>query len=75
MARVVAEMPEVHRPWDEWLDGQVWALRMGDEFANVDTCRSAAAQAAKVRGLKVITRKVIEDDGTYVYIQAYEEES
>jgi hypothetical protein len=58
MARRVEEFPETsgRYPWEEWLDGSVWELTVGDDFrGTASTFRSAAITQARKRGGKVRT--------------------
>lgn len=76
MARVVDELPplgggEPKYPWDQWLDGQVWLLDPAVDFppgVKTHGFRSAAANAARGRGLRVAIR--VRPEG--VYLQAVE---
>lgn len=41
-------------PWDEWLDGNVWELRQGEDFDCKPVSMKTTAQAAgRTRGLSV----------------------
>lgn len=73
MAEVVDNMPPsrgIHSVyhWDSWLDGRIWKLTRGVDFAVAEAnFRSAAYVSAKRRGMKV---SVNMHDGS-VFIQAY----
>jgi hypothetical protein len=57
-------------PWDEWLNGQPWELRRGDDFAGkVPTLRATAKSQAKKRGGTLRTRSFSRDDGEYLVVQ------
>ena len=75
MAKTVSDLPSPHArgvakyPWNQWLDGQIWCLRRGEDFAARCTplyIGQIARSAGLRRGLKV-TARVAGDD---VYIQA-----
>jgi hypothetical protein len=58
MATILNEDPIWHTSrrskynWDEWLDGRTWSLKKDEDFAvSVTSLRTAAANAARVRGL------------------------
>lgn len=77
MARQLKEFPGRRRSqynWDEWLDGQTWLLRRGEDYnVSTDVMRANVSKAAAARGMKVQTKKVIEKDGTEgLAIQAIE---
>jgi hypothetical protein len=56
-------------PWDQWLDGNVWALEAGADFeGKMGKLQSAAYVAAKARGGKVRTQRI---DETTLAIQFY----
>ena len=67
MARVVGDGNDVefvdYHPWDEWLNGKLWALEFGVDFGDpedqkdeaIQTFRTMAWHAAKRRGLKIRT--------------------
>lgn len=49
--------------WDEWLDGQTWHLKKGEDFSVASgALRAAAANAAKVRGLVLKAKITPEGD-------------
>src|SRR5687767_12218246 len=51
-------------PWDEWLDGSVWELVRGEDFAAKPTTLRANAQGqAKKRGGRVRSRAAQASDG------------
>lgn len=54
-------------PWDEWFDGSVWRLILGEDFEEYQLMRVSAYQAARRRGMKCSLRK--EQDGN-VLLQA-----
>jgi len=54
-------------PWDEWLDGSIWLLTRGLDFAvTVENFRAVAFAAAKRNGLALRTTR----DGDHLAIQA-----
>jgi len=54
-------------PWDEWLDGGVWAIKRGEDFdVSVATFRSTAYTTANRRHLNLTSRV----DGDTVLLQA-----
>lgn len=59
MARRVEEFPENpsgRYPWEEWLDGSVWELILGEDIlGKPSSFRSAAITQAKRKGGKVRT--------------------
>ena len=78
MARKVDVFPEFiaanRYPWEEWLDGDVWELSLGQDIkSNPRTFRSSAITQAKQRGGKVRTRlvKTAPDDPGRLYVQFY----
>jgi hypothetical protein len=59
-------------PWDEWLDGSVWELTSGEDFAvSLFSFRTAAYGAAAARGLRVRTSV----QRNALVIQAYRKDS
>lgn len=57
-----------NRPWDKWLDGQIWQLKKGVDFhGRITSMRGGASSQAKKRG-KALRSHVV-DDNTLV-IQA-----
>lgn len=54
-------------PWDEWLDGGVWDLSMGEDYDDLHNLRQGAFVAARKKGLRVIVRKRGAD---HAFIQA-----
>lgn len=61
-------------PYDEWFDGDVWRLKMYEDFfVHPGSMQSAVYQAARKRGLKVRTHIPTTDDA--LYIQAYKKET
>lgn len=71
MARELDSFPEVRRgiyPWDTWLDGKVRELHQGTDYQRATkSFRSAAQQAARVRGGSVKTAVI--DGGTGLALQ------
>jgi hypothetical protein len=58
-------------PWDQWLDGNAWALEAGADFeGSPGRLQSAAYVAAKARGGKVRTQRI---DETTLAIQFYQD--
>jgi hypothetical protein len=66
-------------PWDDWTDGTAWQLRHGEDFGGTgrqdrhgrdisptDDFRNRLYTQAKRRGLRVVTRKVVDDGGSEV---------
>ena len=50
-------------PWSEWLDGNPWELRPGDDFAaRMSTFRAMAKRQAERRGGRIRTKTLT--DGT-----------
>lgn len=60
--------PKPKYPWDEWLNGEVWQLALGQDF-DTSPCsmRFVAYKTAASRGLKLHTNT----DGATVTFQAY----
>lgn len=57
-------------PWDEWLNGDVWQLFKGDDYAARDeTLLSNARNQARRRDGKVRTRKLNDDGKQSVVVQ------
>lgn len=55
-------------PIDQWLDGNIWELKRGEDFdVKTTTLRARLSRAAKAKGMKV-SAKVVDED-TFV-IQA-----
>jgi hypothetical protein len=49
--------------WDQWLDGQTWHLKKGEDFTVASgALRAAAANAAKVRDLDLRAKITPEGD-------------
>jgi hypothetical protein len=58
-----------HYPWDEWLDGTVWRLQVGDDFsAKPPSMASMARARAAAKGKRC--RVSIRED--HIIIQAVE---
>jgi urease alpha subunit len=54
-------------PYDEWFDGDVWRLKMYEDFyVHPSSMQSALYQAARKRGLKVRVHMPITEDCLYV---------
>jgi hypothetical protein len=69
MAEVLDAFPERERvgryPWDDWLNGQIWKLKRGEDFmCKVGSFRNYAYARAAGRRLALYI------DGDYVYLQA-----
>lgn len=59
-------------PWDKWLDGSIWQLTQGRDYAiKTSSLRVTATKEAKERGLKLRTKIV---DSKCLVIQAYKED-
>ena len=59
-------------PLDDWLDGSPWALVRGEDFDHSPTSmRSMLSSGAKARGMKLRTRRRMEDDQEVLIVQAY----
>jgi hypothetical protein len=57
-------------PWDEWLDGSVWQLVRGEDFAaKATTFRANAQIQAKKRGGRTRSRGIEVDGREAVVIQ------
>jgi hypothetical protein len=55
-------------PWDEWLDGRIWVLRRGEDFAcDVETIRSGAKKRLRKKGMTIRTR--IHEEGDVLVMQ------
>ena len=56
-------------PWDEWLNGEIWKLKVGEDFTiDARMLQAQAYIAASKRRKKVRTRRETE----FVYLQAYD---
>lgn len=69
MAKKLKEWPEgrVMRgtysryPWEEWLDGNIWMLKQGEDFfADIKSMRVMSYNMAKKVGLRVNTTTIDE---------------
>ncbi len=59
-------------PWDEWLDGSVWLLRKGEDYAATTlSFRATVSKTAKREGKKVRSRTIKDEQGEGLAIQAY----
>jgi hypothetical protein len=57
-------------PWDQWLNGEVWQLFLGEDFsAKPATLITNARNQAKRRGGQVRTRIISSGDRTSVVLQ------
>ena len=57
-------------PWDEWLNGQVWELRPGQDYnGKTQTLRQMARDQAQRRGGKLRTRLLSDEQGERVVLQ------
>lgn len=65
MAKVLPKFPPHNNakyPWDEWLDGQLWQVKRGEDYAPpAEVFRSYIHRVARERGLLATVRKVGED--------------
>ena len=81
MARRVKAFPELARPtkypWGDWLDGEVWELKSGEDFdGKPANFRSVALAQARNRGGRVRTRLQKLDDGSArMYLQFVRDET
>lgn len=51
-------------PWDQVMDGQYWELKRGEDFDDLERCRTAALMYAnrhKPRKLVISTTKIDDD--------------
>jgi hypothetical protein len=74
MPRVLDNFPalkgQTRYPWDEWLDGRVWALTVGEDFnAKVNTLKANAQLQAKKRGGRIRTRLLEDGDKQTLVIE------
>ena len=80
MARRVKAFPEPVRaskyPWADWLDGEIWELKSGEDFDGKPTnFRSVALAQARNRGGKVKTHlRKLDDGSARMYLQFYRDE-
>ena len=80
MARRVKAFPESVRatkyPWADWLDGQIWELKAGDDFDGKPTnFRSVALAQARKRGGRVKTHvQKLEDGSARLYLQFFRDD-
>lgn len=60
-------------PWNDWLDGSAWELESGSDFTvTTKSFRSAAAQAARIRGGGIKTalvKRESEKDGEKITVE------
>jgi hypothetical protein len=81
VARRVKEFPEPVRPskypWGDWLDGQIWELKSGEDFDGKPTnFRSVALAQARNRGGRVKTHLQKQEDGSArMYLQFIRDET
>ena len=55
-------------PWDKWLDGQIWQLKIGEDFTcKVGSFQKAAGTQARKRGLRLRTAV----SGDHIILQAF----
>ena len=71
MAKKVSAWPKnisnTRYPWDQWLDGNIWALTKGDDFEqDSEHFRAHVYIAARNRGKKARTTRA----GDVLHIQA-----
>jgi hypothetical protein len=60
---------EERYPYDEWFDGDVWRLKMYEDFyVHPGSMQSAVYQAARKRGLKVRTHIPTTEDALYIQV-------
>lgn len=77
MAEIVDTMPNVagrtpldSYPWDQWLDGNLWHLRRGEDYTVATTSlRTYIYKMTSTRGLVIDT--VRDPDGDGITIQAF----
>lgn len=74
MARTLEEFPaptgQQRYPWDQWLDGRVWELTQGTDFAaKPSTFRTNAQLQASKRGGTAKTRSLKQGDAEVVVLQ------
>lgn len=56
-------------PYDDWFDGDVWKLKMFEDFfVEPGSMQSAVYQAARKRGLKVRTHIPTTEDCLYIQV-------
>lgn len=56
-------------PYDDWFDGDVWKLKMYEDFfVHPGSMQSAVYQAARKRGFKVRTHIPTTEDCLYVQV-------
>jgi len=56
-------------PWDQWLDGGTWRLRIGEDFKCTPTSFvSAAYQTASRRGMKI---QVDKSEQGFLFLRAF----
>lgn len=66
MAEVVTQFPKTvgrpeKYPYAQWFDGQMWALKEGEDFTtSVDSLRGAINSAKNKRGVQVRTASVLD---------------
>jgi hypothetical protein len=80
VARRVKAFPEAVRPtkypWADWLDGEIWELKSGEDFDGKPTnFRSVALSQARNRGGRVKTHLQKLDDGSAkMYLQFFRDD-
>lgn len=58
-------------PWEKWMDGSQWKLKMGEDFTvSLTSFRALISSTAKRLGVKAATHL----DGDSLIVQAYTEE-
>lgn len=77
MAKELSEFPTTRGrrkgdskyPWDEWFDGKIRQLDVGEDFdAKIESFRSTISGAAKDRGIRV--RTATTNGGKSIVVQA-----
>jgi hypothetical protein len=64
--------PEEKYPWSEWMDGQAWKIKQGEDFDTPTQSFVAALHTkAKAKGMKCKTRTL----GTIIVFQFYTPEA
>lgn len=79
MAEKVDHLPELDRrparryPWEDWMDGDVWKLRRGEDFdVEADVFRNRLYSVSAKKGKKVATRKRVEDGTEILLVQFFD---
>lgn len=69
MARKLDKFPKASRqskyPWSDWLNGEPWLLRRGEDYkTSSESMRAIASKAAIAAGKRVRTQIITDQDGT-----------